>query len=134
MLDQIMMENFGIHSLEPRAVKVPITRVVVDQNAPFKSPRRSPVIKGRQSTSAMKVNQSISSIGGMGSPKVNESLSLTPQKKRQIFSSPGNRSPKRKAVPLGAELQLAVAQARFEDRAVYQECAEVLEVVFRAVE
>ena len=82
----------------------------------------------------MRVNQSLSSIGGRGSPKIDESLSISPEKKQKIFSSPGNRSPKRKAVLLGPELQLAVAQAKFEDRAVYQECAEVLEVIFRAVE
>ena len=56
VLDELMMGQLGIHALEARPVKVPITRVVVDQNAPFKSPRRPPVIKGRQSTSAMRVN------------------------------------------------------------------------------
>ena len=72
-----MMEKLGIHALEARPIKVPITRVVVDQNAPFKSPRRAPLIKGRQSTSAMRVNQSLSSIGGRGSPRVDDT-SLNP--------------------------------------------------------
>ena len=55
VLEDLMMDKVGVHALAPRPVKVPITRVVVDQNAPFKSPRRPPVTKPK-ATSGPKVN------------------------------------------------------------------------------
>lgn len=47
-------DNFGINTLEPAVVRVPVTKVIVDQNAPFRSPRSRIPLKGRSSMAGAK--------------------------------------------------------------------------------
>ena len=80
---------------------------------------------------------SISSIRGSSERLHNietASMPPSPSKQRVLFSSPQQRTSKKRRALVRPELALAVAQASLDDRETYQECAEILEQVLTAVE
>ena len=129
---------------------MPVTKVVVDPNAPFKSPRNKFPLKGRsiRATAARQSNASMSDIRDSterldrtadqvrkdDNRKLETASAPLSPAKRIAFSSPQRNKLKQRRVCVRPELQLAVAQASAGDQETYQACAEILEKVLTAVE
>ena len=99
ILDQLLADQFGIRTIRPGPVKKYVTKVVVDANAPFRSPRNRSLVQrgGRTSQSAIRSNQSVSSADVLSQPNLNESnAAASPKRKKPpIFLSPNHRTYKK---------------------------------------
>ena len=114
IVDGILGNQFGFHILTRDTVKLPVTKVVVDQNAPFRQPKQKAPLMIRSSitAAAKRSNGSMSSIRD-SSDRLNNiietaSLPLSPSK-RIVFSSPQQLKSKKRRAMVRPELQLAVA-------------------------